>query len=228
MKLRTAALAGLLALAVSTPALQAEGRHHRKRAVYEVTITNLTRAQRFTPRLIVAHRSGVHLFELGQPASAELKELAETGDTGPFETALAMTSGVHGVAIGGGLLGPGETQTVRVEGHRNDRVSLAGMLIPTNDAFVAINGAGPFGRWARSAFALAYDAGTEVNDELCASIPGPDFAECGGPGDGGAPGGDDEEGFVRIHEGMHGVGDFDEASRDWRNPVAKVSIRRVH
>ena len=227
MKLRTAALAGLLALAVSTPALQAEGRHHRKRAVYEVTITNLTRDQRFTPRLVVAHHSGVHLFELGQPASAELEVLAETGDTGPFETALASTPGVHGVAIGGGLLGPGETQTVRVEGRRNDRVSLAGMLIPTNDAFVAIDGAGPFGRWARSALALAYDSGTEVNDELCASIPGPDFAECGGPGGGDAPEGD-EEGFVRIHEGMHGVGDFDEASRDWRNPVAKVSIRRVH
>jgi hypothetical protein len=36
-----------------------------------------------------------------------------------------------------------------------------------------------------------------------------------------------EEGFVRIHEGIHGVGDFVEATRDWRNPVAKVSIRRV-
>ena len=226
MKLRTAALAGLLALAVSTPALQADGGHHRKRAVYEVTITNLTRDQRFTPRLVVAHRSGVHLFELGQPASAALEELAETGMTGMFETLLASTPGVHGVAIGGGLLGPGETQTVRVEGHRHDRVSLAGMLIPTNDAFVAIDGAGPFGRWAHSLHALAYDSGTEVNDETCASIPGPFFAECGGPGGGGAPVGG-EEGFVRIHEGMHGVGDFDEASRDWRNPVAKVSIRRV-
>lgn len=152
--------------------------------------------------------------------------LAETGATGPFETALASTPGVHGVAIGVGLLGPGETQTVTVEGHRNDRVSLAGMLIPTNDAFVAIDGAGPFRRGTHSAFALAYDSGTEVNDELCASIPGPDFAECSGPGGGGAPEGD-EEGFVRIHEGIHGIGNFDEASRDWRNPVAKVSIRRI-
>ena len=226
MILRTAAL-GLLALALSTPTLHADGKRHRRRAVYEVTITNVTRDQRFTPRLVVTHRSGVRLFKLGQPASAELEVLAETGATGPFETALASTPGVHGVAIGGGLLGPGETQTVRVEGHRNDRVSLMGMLIPTNDAFVAINGAGPFGHRAHSAFALAYDSGTEVNDELCDSIPGPDFSECNGPGGGGAPEGD-EEGFVRVHEGIHGVGDFDEATRDWRNPVAKVSIRRIH
>ena len=38
----------------------------------------------------------------------------------------------------------------------------------------------------------------------------------------------DEEGFVRVHEGIHGVGEFDEATRAWRNPVAKVSIRRIH
>ena len=30
-------------------------------------------------------------------------------------------------------------------------------------------------------YARAYDSGSEVNDELCASIPGPDFEECGGP-----------------------------------------------
>jgi len=225
MTLRTAALVGLLALAVSTPALQADGSGSR-RAVYEVTVTNVTRDQRFTPILVVAHRSGVRLFELGQPASAELEVLAETGDTGPFETALASKPGVHGVATGTGLLGPGMTTKIRVSGHRFDRVSLAGMLIPTNDAFVAINGAGPFGHRARSSFALAYDSGTEVNDELCSSIPGPDFSECGGPGGGGAPEGD-EEGFVRIHEGIHGVGEFYAPGRDWRNPVAKVSIRRI-
>jgi hypothetical protein len=129
------------------------------------------------------------------------------------------------VAVGGGLLDPGKTKTVRVEGHRDDRISLAGMLIPTNDGFVAINAAGPFGRWARSLLALGYDSGTEVNDEECESIPGPFFEECGGPGLGGDPGGG--EGYVRIHEGMHGVGDFVAATRDWRNPVAKVRIRRV-
>jgi hypothetical protein len=226
MKLRTAALAGLLTLVVSTPAVFADGAHHSKRrAVYEVTVTNVTRDQRFTPLLVVAHHPRVRLFELGQAASPELEVLAETGDTVPFEETLASTRGVHGVATSEGLLGPGKTTTIWVKGHRDDRISFAGMLIPTNDGFVAINTAGPFDRWAQTLLALGYDSGTEVNDEDCDSIPGPDFEECGGPGGDGDPGGG--EGFVRIHEGMHGVGDFDEARRDWRNPVAKVRIRRV-
>jgi hypothetical protein len=223
MKLRTAALAGLLALAVSPPVLHAGGKGG---AVYEVTITNVTRDQTFTPFLVVAHRPRVRLFEVGQPASAELEALAENGDTVPFEKTLAVTPGVHGVKVGGGLLAPGQTTTMKVKGHRDDRVSLAAMLIPTNDGFIALSSAGPFGRSLRSTYAPAYDAGTEVNDETCASIPGPSYVECGGPGGGGAPAGG-EEGFVRIHEGLHGVGDFDAATRDWRNPVAKVSIRRI-
>jgi hypothetical protein len=223
MKLRTAALAVPLALAVSSPTVEAAG---RRAAVYEVTITNVTRDQTFTPFLVVAHRPRVKLFEVGQPASPELEALAENGDTAPFQAKLAATPGVRGITVGGGLLAPGQTTTMKVQGHRHDRISLAAMLIPTNDGFIALGSAGPFGRRLRSTYAPAYDAGTEVNDELCASIPGPDYVECGGPGGGGAPDGG-EEGFVRIHEGMHGVGDFVAATRDWRNPVAKVSVRRV-
>lgn len=227
MTLRTAALTGLLAFAVSAPQIQAAGKGHRHRpAVYEVTVTNLTKAQSFTPLLVVAHHPRVSLFEVGQPASAELEALAETGATGPFEEALASTPGVRGVSTGEGLLAPGMTATIRVKGHRGDRVSLAGMLIPTNDGFVAIDGAGPFGRGTQSFHPPAYDAGTEMNDELCINIPGPYYDECGGEGGPGAPE-DGKEGFVRIHEGIHGVGDFVAANRDWRNPVAKVSIRRI-
>jgi hypothetical protein len=39
-----------------------------------------------------------------------------------------------------------------------------------------------------------------------------------------APGG---EGFVRISEGIHGVGDLPANLWDWRNPVAKITIRRL-
>ena len=227
MTLRTAALAGLLSLAVSAPTLQADqSRHSYRHAVYEVTVTNVTRDQSFTPLLVVAHHPRVSLFEVGQEASPELEALAETGNTGPFQETLASTPGVRGVATGEGLLTPGMTATIEVKGHRGDRISLAGMLIPTNDGFVAIDGAGPFNRGAQSLYAPAYDSGTEMNDEACASIPGPDYVECGGPGGGGAPEGG-EEGFVRIHEGIHGVGDFVAATRDWRNPVAKVTVRRV-
>lgn len=68
--------------------------------------------------------------------------------------------------------------------------------------------------------------GSERSDELYASIPGPDFFECGGPG-GGAQVEGGEEGFVHVHSGIHGVGDLEPAERDWRNPVACISITRV-
>jgi hypothetical protein len=35
------------------------------------------------------------------------------------------------------------------------------------------------------------------------------------------------EGFVHVHRGIHGVGDLKPIGRDWRNPVATVSIRLV-
>ena len=73
--------------------------------------------------------------------------------------------------------------------------------------------------------ATAYDAGGELNDELCASIPGPPYVECDGPGGGGDAGGG--EGYVHVHAGMHGTGDMTASERDWRNPVAKVSVRQV-
>ena len=58
---------------------------------YEVTVTNITQGQVFTPLLVVAHQPGVGLFELGSAASAELEELAEMGNTGPL--AAAVTGG---------------------------------------------------------------------------------------------------------------------------------------
>ena len=47
----------------------------------EVTITNITKGQIFTPILAVAHARGASLFELGMPASNELEQLAERAYT---------------------------------------------------------------------------------------------------------------------------------------------------
>jgi hypothetical protein len=94
------------------------------------------------------------------------------------------------------------------------------MLIPTNDSFVAIqNVALP--RHFAAHVVPAYDAGSEFNDELCANIPGP---ACGGAGDSE----EDGEGYVHVSSGIHGIGDLEAASYDWRNPVARISIRRLH
>jgi len=201
---------------------------------YEVTVTNLTRGQQFTPVLVASHREGVNLFTLGEAASPQLETLAEEGSTSPLATLLLSMPEVGDVQTSpppppaSNLIDPGESVVVTVEaGAGFDHLSVAAMLIPTNDGFFAINGVeGPKGNKTLTLFAPAYDAGSERNDELCASIPGPNFAECGGPG-GGAMVVGGEEGYVHIHAGIHGIGDLVPANRDWRNPVAKVTIRRV-
>ncbi len=194
----------------------------------EVTITNLTRGQQFTPILVASHKKGVRLFELGTASSPELEILAEQGNTTPLKALLAAMPEVRDVTDSGGLLDPGHSVTVTVQtGGEFDHVSVAAMLIPTNDGFFALNGVeGPNGNKTVTLFSPAYDAGTEANDELCASIPGPFFGECDGPGGGQDVGGG--EGYVHIHAGIHGIGDLDASARDWRNPVARITIHRAN
>ena len=216
-------VAACLSLAATGPAWADEDDGGR----FEVTITNLTRGQQFTPVLVASHKPSVKLFTLGRPASGELATLAEEGNTGPLSAALSALPGTGQVVTGSGLTNPGASVTLVVEGRRGfGLLSVAAMLIPTNDAFVALNGVPlPRGNDSVSFLAPAYDAGSERNDELCVSIPGPFFAECSGSGGGGAPGGG--EGFVHIHSGIHGIGDLSAATRDWRNPVALITVRRM-
>jgi Spondin_N len=194
------------------------GKHVR---TYEVTITNITRGQTFTPILVATHSPRVAFFELGAPASAGLAFLAEDGNPSQLAAALAATGEVFDAQTIPGLLAPGASATVTVTARgRFDQVSLAAMLIPTNDAFVALNGLNLPSHGGAVRTLVAYDAGSEPNDELCASIPGP---RCGGQG--ASPGGG--EGYVHVSVGMHGIGDLGPAIYDWRNPVARVEIRRV-
>jgi hypothetical protein len=195
-----------------------------KDSQYEVTITNLTRGQSFTPILVVSHREGVDLFKLGDSASDELAALAEGGDVGPLTMMLEADSRVIDVQNSGGLLAPGDSVTVLVDAKKGAKqISVASMLIPTNDAFFALNAvtAPKGGKSSKSMMYLspAYDAGSEPNDELCAYIPGP---ACGGAGPSPGVGGED---YVHIHAGIHGVGDLPSSERDWHNPVARIVIR---
>lgn len=216
------------AVTAGTPVWADDVRDHSTAGFFEITVTNITRDQQFTPILVASHRAGVRLFELGNPASSGLQTVAEEGNVAPLTQALEGTPGVLEVTNSGALLDPGASVKIKVRTRGPfDHVSVAAMLIPTNDGFFAVNGAqGPRGRDSRVLTSVAYDAGSERNDELCASIPGPFFDECGGPGGGAAPVGG-EEGYVHVHAGIHGIGDLTASQRDWRNPVARIVIRRV-
>jgi len=219
---------GLIALAgLSTSA-------HADWLTYEVTITNITKGQTFTPQLVATHRKDVAIFELGQPASEELALLAEGGSTAELTALLEGTHGVHEVQTIGGLLGPGESASTTVTAPRRHRyLSLAAMLIPTNDTFVALNGVQMPRSGSATGHAKAYDAGSEPNDQNCLNIPGP---RCMGAGP--SDPSDDDEGFVYVGNGFHELPANEDPETDgevlgplvydWRNPVAKIVVRRIH
>lgn len=192
-------------------------------ANYEVTITNLTRAQAFTPILVASHREGVKLFELGSAVSDELSALAEDGNAVPLTNLLDANSDVVDTANSGGLLMPGASVTVTVSAKQGAKeISLASMLIPTNDSFIALNGVkAPKRNKTTVYYSPGYDAGSEPNDENCANIPGP---VCGGTGGSPGVGGED---YVHISSGIHGIGSLAAETYDWHNPTAKIVIQRV-
>lgn len=215
------AILGLTLIPALTVFASANDRHHGDR-MYEVTITNLTRGETFTPILVASHKKRFSLYQLGEPASAELATVAESGNTDPLRNLLLDNRIAYDVVSTGALLPPGESVTVKVKATRYYQyISVASMLIPTNDAFIAVNGIKVHrGHKMISVMSPAYDAGSEMNDELCANIPGP---TCGGEGLSDAEG----EGYVHIHAGIHGVGDLVAADYDWRNPTAKITIKRM-
>jgi hypothetical protein len=193
-------------------------------ADYRVTVTNLTAQQVFTPLLFVSHRADISLFQVGQPASVELAAVAEGGDTSMLAAALEASGMTTTVAPQMMPLPPGASMTVQVMAEAGvDRISVVGMLVPTNDAFVALNGA-PAPMQSASMRVPAYDAGTETNDESCTHIPGPPDV-CGGEGFNESR--ERAEGFVHIHRGIHGIADLDAAAYDWRNPVAQIDIELI-
>jgi hypothetical protein len=140
--------------------------------------------------------------------------------------ALERMSSVMSVETGIRMIPPGSSYEIMIAGSGMHRyLSLAAMLIPTNDAFVGISMMElPTHRRPVMTYAYAYDAGTEMNAETCGTIPGPSYSECGGAGGHGHAG--MGEGFISIHNGITGVGDF-EQDRDWKNPVAMITMHRI-
>lgn len=197
---------------------------------YEVTITNITNAILFTSILVASHKKGLApLFELGSPASDGMTAIAEGGNTDPLTATLSADPDVVAVGNSGGPLLPGASVTVMVSAeHGAKHISIASMMLPTNDGFIGLNGVKVPKKGTATYYSSGYDAGTEENDELCANIPGP---QCGGigPSPGPAPGeaNSGDEGYVHIHRGIHGINDLAAATYDWRNPVAKIIITRV-
>ncbi len=204
--------------------------------MYRVTITNITNSMIFTPILVASHRKKISIFELGEEASDALAEIAESGS--PASLAVILANNGADVGNSGGPLLPGHSVDVMVSAeHEARRITVASMLLPTNDGFFALNGAKVPKRGSVTYYSPGYDAGSEANDDDCDNIPGPTCHPGDTTGIGGLSDPDNtDEGYVHIHRGIQGAVSnipddidpmFENDVFDWRNPVAKITITRI-
>ncbi len=220
---------------------------------YEVSITNLTNAPFLSKPVVAIHSNNFKLFELGKVnTSPGLEAIAETGKPGVLVDELTVNPEILEVRVLNGLMpnggiAAGETVTATFQATKGySYVSVYSMVAPSNDGFVAANSVkGPYKEKSVVIMSPVYDAGTEANNELCdtavptdindpdsipvpppmrpmicvfnPTIPAPPFARVGAGG----------EGPVLVHRGFQGIGDLNPAMFDWRNPSAKIMIKRI-
>ena len=193
---------------------------------FTVQVTNLTNAQPLSPIAAIAHSEGM-LWQIGEPASAALELMAEGGDNSELlATDFAMAS-----SSAESPLPPGEQVTLMLSTEQLNslKISLATMLVNTNDAFTGLNAIDVSSlavNESLSRTSFAYDAGTEANSEAAGTIPGP---------------ADSGEGYNEMRDdidrvAMHpGVVSQDDgltnsvltSQHKFDNPVARITITRT-
>lgn len=204
----------------------------------DVKIINVNKGIWFTPLLVSAHKADAKLFTAGQAASVSLQKMAEGGDISGLVADLNAAGANSKENPASGLLVPGaSTTTILKTTTGNDYLSIAAMLLPTNDGFVAMNSVKiPTTPGVYKYELNAHDAGTEANNETINGAGAPGAlgipADPSGTGGTGATGlSATAEGFVHIHRGnvgdfstTGGVSDLNAQTHRFLNPVASVIV----
>lgn len=212
--------------------------------VYDVTITNLTSGQPLTPPVVATHRRPVDVFEVGEAASFEVKEIAENGNVEPLADALAVDKHVFESNVFPSLPGPGPilhnggTLNLQITASPPAMyLSFVSMLICTNDGFTGLDAQRLPKKVGDSVtvYPDAYDAGTEINTEDFADIVPPCQGLVGVMSDDTGTGASDpalaEGGVITHHLGILGGVDLlpevQLGQHGWTDPVAEVVITRT-
>lgn len=206
-------------------------------ATYEITVTNLTSGQPFTPPLAVTHRRPLEIFEVGTAAAIGIREIAENGNLGPLAGALTDDKHVADLVIAAGSpppILPGTARTFTISSDQGAKyVSFVSMLICTNDGFTGVNAARLPGDVGESIMldAGAYDAGSEVNTEDFADLVPPCAPLTGVPSSDVGTGASNpalaEGGVVHPHVGIQGIDDLLPGVHGWTDPVALIEVTRI-
>ena len=238
---RTSVLAGVAAAAATLAAVPAADAKQADN--FEVTFTDLTGGQPLTPAVAATHRGKNELFQVGDAASFGLKEIAENGNNAPMLFRLGSDRDVSDVVEApGGPLVPGgspgdamfdQSTTFTIRADRGaQRLSLAAMLICTNDGFTGVNSLTLPSEVGDSVTVetMAYDAGTEANTEDFADMVPPCQSLIGvSPGEPGTGQSDPalaQNDVIRHHPGITGRSDLVPAIHGWdvNAPVARITV----
>jgi len=224
----------LLALAIAAASLQTA-----MAAELSITVTNLTHGSHFTPLLISAHPDTIDMFEVGSTASSDLQKMAEGGDTADLVTTFSAVAANNIVNPFAGALPPGiSTSADLTTDTANTQLSVVAMVLPSNDGFMGLDSITiPTTVGTYTYYLNAYDAGTEINDEIingggALGVVGIPVDPLGRNGTG-ATGVTSTENnqTIHIHRGVvgdtdavAGASDLDSRVHRWLNPVAKVVL----
>ena len=230
--------AALLAIMALSPTLAAAPER-----TYEVTITNLTSGQAFTPPLIATHRGSTHLFQVGHAANLGTQEIAENGNLAQFLGSLGSDGAVSGftsamaplVPVGSPMFGTfSNSVTVTVTaGPGAQFLSYESMLICTNDGFTGVDSLKLPNQVGASVTVkgAGYDAGTEINTEDFADIVPPCQGLIGVSSTDAGTGTTNEAlaegGVIHHHAGIMGGNDLLPDVHGWTNPVVEITVERV-
>jgi hypothetical protein len=192
---------------------------------WDVTVENLTPAgpgapgsQPLSPPLFATHSRGADVWTVGEPASSSLAAIAEDADNTPLQSQLSANDDVLEVFTGAGPIPSGQSRSYTVETAGDfDRLTVVTMLVNTNDAFTGLDSL-HLGRPDHTRETVAYDAGSETNNEDADFIPGPCCGHAGVR--------DLEGGLITQHPGILGIGDLSPALYGWTDPVARITIER--
>jgi hypothetical protein len=195
---------------------------------YRVTIRNLMPApagggQVLSPALVVVHDRSFDLWSVGSTAEAAVVDVAEQAQTATGVAQYRSIGGVELATSEGSQIAGGQEYTFEITATGDARfLSLVSMLGNTNDAFTGLDAIHLTGA-TKEYRVFAYDAGSEVNDQLRASIPGPC---CNGMTGAGTP----ESGTIQRHEGiLANTGDLTPELWGWpvNQPVAVITVERI-
>jgi hypothetical protein len=213
---------------------------------YEVKITNLTSGQPLTPPVVATHKARHAVFDVGQPASVGVREIAENGnsapllaflDTDPLNQFSGFAESTTGPLVPTGVPGDAmfdQSVTMTVNARKKaKRLSWVSMLICTNDGMTGVDSLKLPRKQGKSRGKRTdgYDAGTEINTEDYANIVPPCQAligdTSGEPGTGVSDPALAEGEVIRHHPGIQGGSDLDPAIHGWTDPVAKIRVKRT-